>query len=143
MNSMSDKFFVDTNILLYALDETTGEKHQVARRLLENLWRERSGILSTQVLQELCVSSQRRAGDPLSLETLREIVEDYLAWEVVVNTRESVLAALDMAARYKVSFWDALILQAAHHGGAEVLYSEDLAHGQTYETVRVVNPFHD
>jgi predicted nucleic acid-binding protein len=59
---------------------------------------------------------------------------------VVVNTAKSVLEALEIEARYKISFWDALIVQAAESGEAEVLYSEDLADGQKYGGVRAVNP---
>jgi predicted nucleic acid-binding protein len=68
------------------------------------------------------------------------LIEDYSSWEVVVNTAESVLQALTIESRYEVSFRDALILQAAGSSGATVLYSEDLAEGQTYGSVRVVNP---
>jgi len=96
--------------------------------------------VSTQVLQELCVNLRRKAGRPLDLKATREIVKDYLAWEVVVNTGESVLEALDLQDRQGISFWDALVIQAAQSCGATVLYSEDLSAGQTYGTVRVVNP---
>jgi len=68
------------------------------------------------------------------------LIEDYSRWEVVVNTAESVLGALNLESRYQISFWDALILQAAGSSGATVLYSEDLGEGQIYGTVRVVNP---
>ena len=62
---MSDRFFVDTNILMYAHDSSAGEKHQRARALLEELWRDRSGVVSTQVLQELAVNLRRKARPPL------------------------------------------------------------------------------
>jgi len=137
---MSDKFFVDTNILMYAHDAAAGAKHERARALVEELWRERSGVISTQVLQELCVNLRRKAGRPADLKTVRAIVADYLAWEVVTNAGGSVLEALDLEDRYQISFWDALIIQAAEASGATVLYSEDLSDGQTYRGVRVVNP---
>lgn len=137
---MSDKYFVDTNILVYAHDASAGPKHDRARTLVEDLWRTRSGVVSTQVLQELCVNLRRKAGRPLDLKTTREIVTDYLSWEVVVNTGESVLEALDIENRYGISFWDALVIQAAESSGAAVLYSEDLSDGQTYGSVRIVNP---
>lgn len=137
---MSDKYFVDTNILMYAHDAAAGAKHDRARALVEDLWRTRSGVVSTQVLQELCVNLRRKAGQPLDLKTTREIVTDYLSWEVVINTGESVLEALEIENRYGVSFWDALVIQAAESSGAAVLYSEDLSDGQTYGSVRIVNP---
>jgi predicted nucleic acid-binding protein len=137
---MSDKCFVDTNILVYAHDFTTGAKHERAQALIESLWSSEAGVLSTQVLQELCVSLRRKAARPLSIEETRRLIEDYSRWEVVINTAESVLQALTIESRYKISFWDALILQAAGSSGATVLYSEDLAEGQSYGAVRVVNP---
>lgn len=137
---MSDRFFVDTNLLVYAHDLSAGAKHQKARDLIERLWHERSGVLSTQVLQELYVSL-RKARHPLPAAEAREIVAEYLRWEIVVNTGVSVLEAADLEDRYRLSFWDALIVHAAAASGAETLYSEDLSHGQVYGAVRVVNPF--
>jgi predicted nucleic acid-binding protein len=137
---MSDKCFVDTNIFVYAHDASTKAKHERARTLIEELWSSGEGVLSTQVLQELCVNLRRKTARPLSVEETRRLIEDYSRWEMVVNTAESVLQALTMESRYKISFWDALIVQAAGSCGATVLYSEDLAEGQTYGSVRVVNP---
>ena len=137
---MSDKFFVDTNILVYAHDRSTGSKHQLARSLIEKLWNSGGGVLSTQVLQELCVNLRRKPSHPLSAEETRGLIQDYLSWEVVINTGESVLQALDIEVRYKISFWDALVVQAAGSSGATILYSEDLSDGQTYGLVRVINP---
>jgi len=137
---MSARCFVDTNILMYAHDTSAGAKHERARAVIEGLWRERSGVISTQVLQELSVNLRRKAGRPLDLKATREIVTDYLSWEVVVNNGESILEALEMEARYRISFWDALVIQAAEAAGVPVLYTEDLSDGQMYGTVRVVNP---
>lgn len=140
---MSARFFVDTNILMYAHDTTAGEKHARAKRLLEQLWETRAGVVSIQVLQELAVNLRRKAKRPLDAKATREVVSDYLAWQVVVNGGDSILEALELEARYQVSFWDALIIQAAHAAGAETLYSEDLSDGQLYGTVRVENPLTD
>ena len=140
---MSDKYFVDTNILMYAHDASTGAKHERAKDLISELWRDRSGVVSTQVLQELSVNLRRKAGRPLDAKATREIIADYLTWQVIVNGGDSILEALDLEARYRVSFWDALILHAAQASGAEVVYSEDLSDGQTYGLVRVVNPLRD
>lgn len=137
---MSDRFFVDTNILMYAHDTAAGEKHRRAKALVEELWETRAGVVSTQVLQELAVNLRRKAKNPLDAKATRDVVSDYLAWHVVVNEGDSVLEALDLETRYRVSFWDALVIQAAHAAGAEILYSEDFADGQRYGTVRVKNP---
>jgi len=137
---MSDKFFVDTNILIYAHDTSAGLKHQRARTLLEHLWSSGEGVVSTQVLQELCISLRRKVSRPLPVDEVRELIQDYLAWEVVTNTPESILRAFDIEMRYKTSFRDALILQAAESSGAAILYSEELAREERYGAVEVVNP---
>ena len=140
---MANKYFVDTNILLYAHDRSAGPKHQRARRLLEQLWQSGEGVLSTQVLQEFCLNLRRKVTPALSATEVHNLIEDYLAWEIVTNSPESTLRALEVETRYQTSFWDALILHAAETAGAEVLYSEDLAHGQSYGSVKVVNPLLD
>jgi predicted nucleic acid-binding protein len=137
---MSARQFVDTNILMYAHDASAGAKHERAKAVVEELWRTRSGVVSTQVLQELCVNLRRKAGRPLELKATRDLIADYLTWQIVVNTGESTLAALDLEERYRISFWDALVVHAAQAAGAEVLYSEDLTDGQEFGAVRVVNP---
>jgi predicted nucleic acid-binding protein len=138
---MSDKCFVDTNILVYGHDRSAGGKHKAAQALLEGLWDSGRGVLSTQVLQEFCVNLRRKAGRPLSGDEIVRLIQDYSSWEMVVNTPQSIVHALDVEGRYKISFWDALIVQAAESSGAAILYSEDLADGQRYGSVRVVNPF--
>lgn len=137
---MSDKFFVDTNILMYAHDTSAGEKHVRAKALVEELWRDRTGVVSTQVLQELSVNLRKKVRQPLDAKATRDIVADYLTWQVIVNGGESILEAIDLESRHHISFWDALVLQAAQASGADVLYSEDLSDGQKYGPVRVVNP---
>ncbi|MFZ3339825.1 MAG: PIN domain-containing protein [Terriglobales bacterium] len=137
---MADKYFVDTNILLYAHDRSTGAKGIRARHVIENLWQTGQGVLSTQVLQELCVNLRRKATRPLPINEIQQLVEDYLSWEIIVNTPQSIIQALDLEHRYKISFWDALVVNAAETAGAAVLYSEDLSNGQMYGSVRVMNP---
>lgn len=138
---MSAKAFVDTNILVYAHDRSAGFKHETARALIEQLWESGTGLLSTQVLQEFCVSVRRNAAHPLALAEIRLLIQDYLSWEVVVNAPEAAIQALELEARYKISFWDALILCAADKGGADILYSEDFSSGQKYGNIHAVNPF--
>ena len=140
---MNDKAFVDTNILVYAHDLVSGLKNERARELVEILWETGRGVLSTQVLQELCVSLRRKAVKPLTIEETQSLIEDYSDWEIVVNTQDSIVEALTIEARFKVSFWDALIIRAAESSGAAILYSEDLSDGQNYGSVRVVNPFNE
>lgn len=137
---MAQKYFVDTNILIYAHDRAAGKKHVLARQLIERLWASGEGVLSTQVLQELCINLRRKLARPLPVEEVRQLIQDYLSWEVIANKSESVLQASEIETRYKISFWDALVLQAAESSGATVLYSEDLSAGQHYGSIQVVNP---
>lgn len=138
---MSARTFVDTNVLVYAHDRSAGRKHEVARNLVERLWQERSGVVSTQVLQELYVNIRRKAGSPLSAAKARQVVEDYLTWPVVVNDGDAILRAVEVERRFGLSFWDSLIVQAAQEAGTPVICSEDLSHGQEYGPVTVENPF--
>jgi predicted nucleic acid-binding protein len=137
---MSDKYFVDTNILMYAHDASAGAKHDRAKGVVEGLWRDRSGVLSTQVLQELCVNLQRKVGRVLDSKAVREIAADYLTWQVVINDGNSVLSALELQEKHQISFWDALVIHAAQTAGVSILYSEDLSDGQQYGGVHVQNP---
>jgi len=146
---MADKYFVDTGILIYAHDRSQASnrigspKYERARQLIEDLWTNGKGVLSTQVLQELCVNLRRQVARPLPPDEIRELIRDYMSWEIVVNTSEAVIQALEIEIRYKTSFWDALILQAAEQSGAAILYSEDLAAKQSYGPVQVINPLLD
>lgn len=140
MNSMSDKVFVDTNILVYAHDRSAGIKRERAEALIQRLWEDGNAVLSTQVLQELCVNLRRRLARPWPVEETQTLLEDYMRWEIVVNTPASVVEATIIEARHQISFWDALILQAAGSCGAKILYSEDFSNGQTYGPLRVVDP---
>ena len=135
------KAFVDTNVLVYAYDRAAGAKRDLARNLLEALWNEGRGVLSTQVLQEFYVNVRRKARPPVSLDEARALVSDYLAWEPIANDGATILEAIDAGHRYRISFWDALIVAAARKADASVLYSEDLNHGQTFGSVQVLNPF--
>jgi predicted nucleic acid-binding protein len=141
MSSTSGRTFVDTNVLVYAHDRSAGTKHARARELVEGLWTTRTGVISTQVLQELYVNLRRKVGKPLSAAEAKGLVADYLRWEVIVNNGESILEAMELEQRFRLSFWDALIVQAAQSAGVEILSSEDLSHGQDYGGVRVVSPF--
>jgi predicted nucleic acid-binding protein len=138
---MSDKVFVDTNILIYAHDVDAGRKHDVAAERVRELWISRDGVVSIQVLQELYVNVTRKIPKPLSRKVARELVGTYAAWTVQRVGASDVVRASEIEERHKLSFWDALIVVAAHKAAATTLLSEDLSHGQRIEGVRVENPF--
>jgi predicted nucleic acid-binding protein len=133
--------FVDTNILIYAEDRDAKEKHDIARSLVEELWDSRDGVLSVQVLQEFYVNVTKKLKKPLSASKAREIVEEYLTWSVLDNTGQMLVEAIALQRKAQLSFWDALIVQAAIHAGCDKLYSEDMNAGQRFGPVLLVNPF--
>jgi predicted nucleic acid-binding protein len=138
---MSDRVFVDTNILVYAHDLDAGRKHQVATSLLRDLWESQAGVISTQVLQEFYVNVTHKIAKPISPPQARGILSAYAAWQVEVIRPADVLQASEVQERYQLSFWDAMIIVAAAKGGADVLVTEDLNSGQVIEGVRVSNSF--
>jgi predicted nucleic acid-binding protein len=141
MVAVETRTFVDTNVLLYAHNGSETTKQPVARALLEDLWQNRTGVISTQVLQEFYVVATRKLSSPLERREAREIVELYSAWPVVLLAPSLILSATELEEKHQLSFWDALILEAARVGGAERLLTEDLQHGRRIEGVRVENPF--
>jgi predicted nucleic acid-binding protein len=138
---MNGKYFVDTNILVYAHDPDTGIKHIRAKEIIAQLWDSGGGVLSTQVLQELCVNVRRKSSFAFSIDETSRLLRTYLKWKIVVNDGASIMRALELETRFKLSFWDALILQAAESAEVDVLLSEDFSGGQSYGSVRVENPF--
>jgi predicted nucleic acid-binding protein len=133
--------FVDTNVLVYAHDRSETRKQAVARARLEELWRERTGVLSTQVLQELYVIATRKLATPMPRTTARRVVALYAEWQVVQVDVPLILAASDLEERHTLSFWDALVVEAARRAGATRLLTEDLQAGRRIAGVRVENPF--
>lgn len=133
--------FCDTNLFVYAYDLTGGRKRQQAGELVDSLWESGTGIISMQVLQELFVVLTRKIPRPLSVVEARAIVEDMATWRVVEPGPRDVLAAIDGAGRWHISFWDAMILVAAIRAGAETVWSEDLNDSQAYDGIIVRNPF--
>lgn len=135
--------FVDSNVLVYAHDPTTPEKHQRARDLVERLWHEGSGRLSIQVLQEFFWTITRRVPTPLPARTALVVLEDLSLWPVYSPVAPDVLAAVRLGGKVQVSFWDAMILVAAKASGSARLWSADLSHGQVIDGVEIHNPFEE
>jgi len=141
MNYTKGKFFVDTNLLVYAYDSSAGKKWRTSSEVLSLLWTNRTGVLSTQVVQELFVSVTQKVKNPIPPEAAKEIVSDLLRWPLVVNDGKNILRAVDLQVRYHFSFWDSLILQAAIASKSEFPLSEDFQSGQVVESVTIFNPF--
>ncbi len=133
--------FVDTNVLVYAEDRDAERKHEIARDLVVGLWNRRDGVVSVQVLQEFYVTVTRKLRRTMSPAKALEIVDGYLRWQTVDNTGSLLVAAIELQQKAKLSFWDALVVQAAIEAGCDRLYSEDLNHGQRFGSLTVANPF--
>lgn len=138
---MSCKVFVDTNILVYAHDIDAGHKHRIAADRIAELWDSRTGVISTQVLQEFYVTVTRKIPSPIPPHTARSALSNYSVWQVETADPDTVIAASEIEERHRLSFWDAMIVAAAAQGGAEVLLTEDLNAGRTIEGIRISNPF--
>ena len=137
---MSDKTFVDTNVLIYAHDIDAKVKHEAAKRVLQELWGERTGVLSMQVLQEFYVNVTRKIPHPISKESARLVVSTYTIWCIDATPAE-ISIAFRIEDEALIGFWDALIVASAVKGGANRILSEDLNAGQIISGLRVVNPF--
>ena len=132
--------FVDTNILLYAVSTAPEElsKSRAALSALEN----EDLALSVQVLQEFYVQSTRGVKrDRLSHRQATLLIESFLRFPVQEMTLKLLRAALAAKERFRISYWDAAIVEAAREMGCDTILSEDLNHGQDYGGVKVINPF--
>jgi predicted nucleic acid-binding protein len=137
---MTGRTFVDTNVLIYAHDVDAGAKHQTAQAILRELWSERTGTLSIQVLQEFYVNVTRKIPRPISRQSARMVVTTYTAW-CVDTTPAEIATAFQIEDASKIGFWDALIVASALKSGAERIVSEDLNAGQLIAGILVENPF--
>jgi predicted nucleic acid-binding protein len=135
------KTFVDTNVLVYAHDTDAGDRHAIAKGHLAGLWDSREGVLSTQVLREFYAVVTRKFKPPMSRAKARGIVAAYGEWCGVATEPHLIVSASRLEEEHTLSFWDALIIQAAILTGAERLTSEDLQDGRRFGTLTIHNPF--
>lgn len=132
--------FFDTNILVYAFDEGEPERGEVTRTLIEKHLIEGDGMLSVQVLREF-YSATRKPTHPLPIEKAVEAVGYLATFSPIAEDARMVVGAARRSREFALSFWDALIVEAALRGGANRLLTEDLQHGQQIEGLLVENPF--
>ena len=131
--------FIDTNILVYAFDRSAGQRHERCKALVKQAWeRPYPPAISVQVLQELYVNLVKKK---VPIETAQEAIENFLAWEVVENNTKLISDAFSVQNRWNLSFWDASIIAAAMSARARIVWTEDLTHGQKFDSLEVVNPF--
>ena len=132
--------FFDTNVLLYLMDSNAPRKQEVARTLVQKYLAAGNGAISVQVLREF-FSASRRLRTPVPTETAREAVEYFARFSPLTEDAPMVLRAVRRTGEMSISFYDALIVEAALKSGADRLFTEDMQHGQIIEGMRVENPF--
>ena len=131
--------FIDTNILVYADSGDESKKQAVALALIRVLRANACGVLSTQVLSEYCNVALNKLRLPHT--DIRHQLEFWKQFEVVNVTPDLIEIALDISQTRNASYYDSLIVAAAHTSGCSILYSEDINAGQVINGVKIVNPF--
>ncbi|MEN8245977.1 MAG: PIN domain-containing protein [Thermodesulfobacteriota bacterium] len=132
------KIFIDTNILIYSMDQHNPEKRKKCRNKLITLNKDAKGVISTQVMQEFYVAATRKLGaDPL---VVKDIINSFEKFETVLIQPELIKEAIDCSILNRISFGDALIVVAAESAHCEKLWTEDLNQGQVIRGVRIENP---
>jgi predicted nucleic acid-binding protein len=136
---MSARSFFDTNVLIYTDDRSASAKQRRALDLVAEYRRARTGVVSLQVLQEYFVAVTRKLHVDAAIA--RRKVELLAEFDVVIPELTDVLAAIDLHRLHVFSFWDALVLRAAHQAGCSLLFSEDMQDAREIDGVRIINPF--
>lgn len=133
------KIFLDTNVLVYTLDQNDRQQQTQARMILRSIAENDSPVISTQILQEFYVASTSKLGVDALLA--KSIAHSFEHMEVVQVDPQLIGEAIDVSILNRISFWDALVIAAAESAKCSILYSEDLNHGQIIRGVRIENPF--
>ncbi len=141
MNADPQLQFVDANVLVYAFDSSAAQKQRAAQELLKRLWDSGTGCVSIQVLQEFFVTITKKVPKPLPVDDAKARISEFAAWTVFAPTAEDIVAAIDLHTEAKIGFWDAMVVLAAAESECDVLWTEDLTHGQMLRGVRIQNPF--
>ncbi len=130
--------FLDTNILVYAIDESS-QKRRKAEQVLRKAAADGTGVISTQVLQEFYVNATRKLG--VSPAEAQDMVRDLRNLDVVTVTADLIEESIGISVANQLSFWDALVLAAAKAARCSTLVTEDLSHGSRLVGIRIENPF--
>jgi len=138
---MTAAVFVDSNVFVYSRDVGQPRKRELAANWLEYLWREQLGRTSVQVLSEYYVTVTRKLDPGLSSAEAWDSVSELMAWHPQPNDENVLRRARDIELRYRVNWWDCLIVAAAQLQGCALLLSEDLQDGGVYGGVTVRSPF--
>ncbi len=133
--------FFDTNVLAYMFDRDDPPKRARARELFQAETLAGRAFMSAQVLQEFYVTVTRKLARPVEVQVAAEILASLATLLVIPNDAALVLKGVARSRSMQLSFWDALIIEAALAGGAQRLFTEDLQHGLVIDKMRLINPF--
>ena len=138
---MTEKVFVDTNVLVAAHNLDGGEKRAIAEHVLRQLWEDETGVLSTLVLQEFYVALTAGTTSPVPRRAARDLISAYTVWPTVDLEPPDIAAASEFEERYRLGFRDAMIVVAARKSRATLLLSEHLLPARHITGLEVRNPF--
>ena len=138
---MSGKYFIDTNIIVYAHDSDYPDKQISAQKIIFDGMRGNKGVISAQVLSELFVTITKKIKQKYSVPAAKHEILLLSHLSVVDIDYDLVIRAVSTQNQYQLSYWDSLIVAAAERSDCDTLYSEDLSHGQKYFGIKCINPF--
>jgi predicted nucleic acid-binding protein len=139
---MSDRFFLDTNIIAYSFDQSSARKAEVADRLVRQGLLTRKGAISYQVVQEFFNVAHRRSPGPMRLEEAQQFLSTVLGPLCIIHSSPALFhKALQLIDRFRLQWYDALIVAGALEAKCGILYSEDFQNGQKFDDLEVRNPF--
>jgi predicted nucleic acid-binding protein len=138
---MTADSFVDTNLLVYVRDASEPRKQTRAEAWMRYLWKTRTGKISFQVLQEFYVTVTEKLSPGLTAARAQEDVQSLFVWKPIPVDQAVIEGAWHIQSRFRISWWDSLIVSAALQTGCRYLLTEDLQEGQEFGELLVVNPF--
>jgi predicted nucleic acid-binding protein len=139
---MNDSFFLDTNIIIYSFDQSSSQKAEVADRLIRDGLLTRKGAISYQVVQEFFNVARRRSPGPMRLEEAEHFLSTVLGPLCIVHSSPALFhRALQLVERFRLQWYDALIVAGALEAKCGTLYSEDFQNGQKFDDLEIRNPF--
>ena len=141
MRDKPEKYFIDTNVLVYAHDIQDARKQSKAQKVIFDGLRLGTAVISTQVLIEFFVTITQKIEKPLSVVKAKKEIILLSNLEIIEVDAPMITRAIDIKKKWRLSYWDSLILSAAERGQCSKLYSEDFSDGRNYDSVRVCNIF--
>lgn len=136
---MLGRSFLDTNVLIYSVDRADPAKQERALEIIAQHAKAKTGVISTQVLQEFFSAATEKLGIP-PLQA-RQQLRDFRIFDIVQVTPEIIEEGVDCSILNEISFWDGLIVASAAAAKCVEVLSEDMSDGQNIQGVTVLNPF--